>query len=63
MAELETKENEMLRMQIRNCPLPIVDQADERGFTMMHHAVLKCIPGKVLTLINLVKEIQNADDE
>ena len=29
----------------------------------MHHAVLKCIPGKVEMLIKKVKEIQGASDE
>ena len=47
----------MLRMRIANCPLPIDSQVDEKGFTCMHHAVLKCVPGKVATLIQLVIEI------
>ena len=29
----------------------------------MHHAVLKCIPGKVQFLINKSKEIQGASDD
>ena len=29
----------------------------------MHHAVLKCIPGKVEMLINKVKEIQDTSNE
>ena len=51
LSELETKENEMLEIHIKNCPYEIVRQKDEKGFTLLHHAVLKCIPGKVEKLI------------
>ena len=57
LAELETKENDMLRVHLSNCPIPIIGQADEKGFNLLHHGVLKCVPGKVLTLIKLVMEI------
>lgn len=57
LAELETKEDDLLEMHLRNCPFHINEQADEKGFTLIHHAVLKCIPGKIETLINLAKSI------
>ena len=59
LSALETPENDMLKIYITNCPIGIriMDQADEKGFTLLHHAVLKCVPGKVLTLIKLVMEI------
>ena len=41
----------------------MVEQADEKGFTLLHHAVLKCTPGKVQTLIDFIKELQNASQE
>ena len=62
LAELETKENEMLQMHLRSCPFLINEQADEKGFTLIHHAVLKCVPGKVQTLIDLAKSIQRLSD-
>ena len=63
LAELETKENEMLPTIIRECPLSLTEQKDEKGFNLLHHAVLKCIPGKVQTLITLVQQIQGATEE
>ena len=53
----------MLRLLVSNCPVPITEQADEKGFTLLHHAVLKCVPGKVLALIQLAKELQDATDD
>ena len=62
LSELETKENEMLEIHIKNCGLDIWRQKDEKGFTLLHHAVLKCIPGKIEKLISLAKKIQKAED-
>ena len=47
----------MLRINIAKCQVAIVAQKDEKGFTLLHHAVLKCAPGKVKAVIELVKEI------
>ena len=52
----------MLEVHIKNCPYEIVKQKDEKGFTLLHHAVLKCIPGKVEKLLQLAKKIQKAED-
>lgn len=62
IAELETNENDMIAIYVQRCPFLITEQADEKGFTLLHHAVLKCIPGKVLKLITLAKELQGATD-
>ena len=62
LAELETKENEMLEIHVKNCSCEIVTQQDEKGFNLLHHAVLKCIPGKLEKLISLAKKQQNASD-
>ena len=56
LAELETKENEMLEIHVKNCSCEIVTQQDEKGFNLLHHAVLKCIPGKLEKLISLAKK-------
>ena len=52
----------MLEIHVKNCPHEIVTQQDEKGFNLLHHAVLKCIPGKIEKLISLAKKIQNASD-
>ena len=54
LPELDEQDNTMLRVQIENSPVPLVSQADERGFTLLHHAVLKCAPGKLGSLIKIV---------
>ena len=36
---------------------------EERGFTLMHLAVLSGVEGKVLTLIDLAKKHQKATEE
>ena len=51
LRELEVPENTNLTRQVRFCPLPLYEQADEKGFTLMHHAVLACVPGKIEVLI------------
>lgn len=61
--ELEVPENTGLTRQVRFCPIPLCDQADDKGFTLMHHAVISCVPGKVEVLIQLVKEFQSATDD
>ena len=63
LGELESTDNKKLLNQVRQCPFTIVEQTDEKGFTLVHHAVLSCIAGKVQTLINLTKEFQHATDE
>lgn len=55
LIEIESKENSNLPNLVRNCPFTIVEQTDERGFTLMHHAVLSCVVGKVQTLVLLAK--------
>ena len=50
-------------MHVTHSPFAIVEQADEKGFTLLHHAVLKCIPGKVKSLIDLAKDLQRATDD
>jgi hypothetical protein len=38
---------------IESCPIPIIDQYDERGFSILHHAAIKNIPGKVAEILKL----------
>ena len=37
--------------------------ADEKGFNLLHHAVLKGVPGKVAFLIDLCKKLQNPSSQ
>jgi len=58
LPELESMDDEMLAVQIRNnLSIDMTEVADDKGFTLLHHAVLKGVPGKVEALIGLVKKI------
>ena len=54
--QLESESNKILGAMISSSPHNIIQQTDEKGFTLMHLAVLAGVEGKVLALINLVKE-------
>ena len=53
--QMEEDSNADLSQLVANCPFTITDQADEKGFTLIHHAVLGGVEGKVLALIQLAK--------
>lgn len=61
--EMENLNNAGLKKQIERWPGKVIDIRDESGFSVLHHAVLGCVHGKVATLISLVKELQGATDE
>lgn len=63
LVELETKENDLLENYVREQKIDLLRETDEKGFSMLHYAVLKCIPGKVLKVINLAQNEQGADLE
>lgn len=49
---------------MKKCSHQLMDMVDEeRGFTLMHLAVLSGVEGKVLTLIDLAKKHQKATEE
>ena len=56
----------MLEESIRRSPISVVGEADEKGFTLLHHAAQRSrsyTPGKVKIVLELVKEIQNPSDD
>ena len=53
---LEEPDNVHFVQMLQNYQRNLIDIKDEKGFTLLHHAVLCCIPGKVGALIKLVKE-------
>jgi len=56
LAELESPEHDMLKIHLRQEIVPlsrIVEIVDDKGFNLLHHAVLKGVPGKVDVLIDL----------
>lgn len=60
MTELESGANEGLAAAVRSSAVKITELADEKGFNLLHHAVLKEVPGKVKALIHLATQYQNA---
>lgn len=63
MTELESTSNEGLTAAVRGSAVKITELADEKGFNLLHHAVLKEVPGKVKALIHLATQYQNATRE
>jgi len=63
LSELDVEENEGLAALVRNSPFSIIEMVDDNGSTLLHNAVLKCVPGKVEALIGLAKKVQNATDQ
>ena len=55
LAELESGDNAFLETYIKRLTFDITLTFDEKGFSMLHHAVLKGVPGKVKFLINIAK--------
>ena len=58
LAELENPEDEMLKGHLKQTVIPLSRIAtiiDDKGFSLLHHAVLKGIPGKVAVIIDLFK--------
>lgn len=56
LAELESAEDDMLKLHLRSEIVPlsrIVEIVDDKGFNLLHHAVLKGVPGKVDVLLDL----------
>jgi len=47
LAELESQTSEMLIQYVKSCSFKLVEVRDEKGFSLLHHAVLKGVPGKV----------------
>ena len=62
LGELDADDNEGLAVLVRNSPLPITEVVDENGFTLLHLAVTKGVPGKVEALIGLAKN-KNASEQ
>ena len=60
MVQLETEGHSGLRQLVSTCPFTITDQQDDKGFTLLHHAVLGGVEGKVEALVLLAKECQSA---
>jgi palmitoyltransferase ZDHHC13/17 len=58
LAELEQPDFELLRQYLRKLYINVLELADENGFTLLHHAVLKGQDGKVKQVINLADTLQ-----
>ena len=63
IAEMESLDNTGMLKQIERWPGKIIEARDEGGFSILHHAVLGCVQGKVAALISYVQELQGATDE
>ena len=53
----------MLEVHVKASPFVIANQKDDKGFTLLHHAVLKCVPGKVQKLLELARKVQKTSKE
>lgn len=58
LAELEQPDFDLLRQYLRKLQINVLELADENGFTLVHHAVLKGIDGKVKQVISLADALQ-----
>ena len=56
LSELESPDDEQLSSHLKERVNPLIriqSIVDDKGFSLLHHAVLKGIPGKVQVLIDL----------
>ena len=60
MEALEARDNLSLEDLIRRSSVKMIHLIDDKGFTLLHHAAAKLVPGKVLQLIELAREKQFA---
>lgn len=47
LAELDSSDFDLLEQYLRKLQLNLLEMADENGFTLLHHAVMKGHEGKV----------------
>lgn len=58
LAELESEKDLLLKNILRTHTGPINALVDAKGMTLMHHAVLKNVPGKTRLLLDFAKNVQ-----
>lgn len=56
LSEVRSLDNSMMEMILMDSNWPICDLRDEQGYTVLHHAVLVAIDGKVEHIIKVAKE-------
>ena len=55
LGELESEENLLLRNILMTLQNPITEVFDEKGLSLLHHAVLKGVEGKTTLLIDFAR--------
>lgn len=57
LAELEQPDFNLLKQYLRKLYINVLELADENGFTLVHHAVLKGNEGKVNQVVELAESL------
>ena len=55
MAEMEIKDNKTLETLVKTCGIDVTTAFDLNGFSLIHHATVKCVPNKVAALIKIAQ--------
>lgn len=62
ISELESEHNLLLKNLLRTHNGPICTLSDEKGMTLLHHAVLKGVPGKTRFILEFSKTQKTPDE-
>lgn len=63
LGELESEENLLLRNILMTLSNPITEVFDDKGLSLLHHAVLKGIEGKTMLLIDFARNKQKISED
>ncbi|CDW84555.1 dhhc zinc finger domain containing protein [Stylonychia lemnae] len=60
---LDQRDDFLLKKYLDSCKVRIISIIDEKGFTLLHHATLKCRAGKIQFLLYYAREKQKETEE
>jgi ankyrin repeat protein len=63
LAEMESSDFDLLSQYLKKLKCNVVDLADDNGFTLLHHAVLKGQDGKVQQVVDMALAIQKPTEQ